>query len=75
MTLMYEEKRMKQINSLSLVCSLNIKLTLEINSNKFLDTGVICTEQGIKTQVYSQAKKLLVHWSSKVPLSTKGTQL
>ena len=29
----------------------NIKLTLEINGNKFLDTEIICTDQGIKTQV------------------------
>ena len=29
----------------------NIKLTLEINANKFLDTEIICNDQGIKTQV------------------------
>ena len=44
----------------------NIKLTLEINPNKFLDTEIICTNQGIKTRVYNRAKKLPVHWSSKV---------
>ena len=29
----------------------NIKLTLEINPNKFLDSEIISTNQGIKTQV------------------------
>ena len=49
----------------------NIKLTLEINPNKFLDTEIIRTNQGIKTQVYNKAKKLPVHWSSKVPYKYK----
>ena len=34
----------------------NIKLTLETNPNQFLDTEIICIDQGIKTQVYSKAK-------------------
>ena len=29
----------------------NIKLTLEINPDKFLDTEIISTDQGIKTKV------------------------
>ena len=45
----------------------NIKLTLETNPNKFLDTEIIRTVQGVKTQVYNKVKKLPVHWSSKVP--------
>ena len=45
----------------------NIKLTLEINPNKFLDTEIIHTNQGIKTQVYKKAKQL--------PISTKEMQL
>ena len=45
----------------------NIKLTLETNPNKFLNTE-ICTNQGITTKVYNKAKKLPTHWSSKVPL-------
>ena len=49
----------------------NIKLTLEINPNKFLDTEIICTNQGIKTQVYNKAKMFPVHWSSKVPYKYK----
>ena len=44
----------------------NIKLTLETNPNKFLDTEINRTDQGIKTQVYNKAKELPVHWSSKV---------
>ena len=44
----------------------NIKLTLEINPNKFLDTEIIRTNQGIETQVHNKVKKLPVHWSSKV---------
>ena len=49
----------------------NIKLALEINPNKFLDTEIINTNQGMKTQVYNKAKKLPVHWSSKVPYKYK----
>ena len=49
----------------------NIKLTLEANPNKFLDHEIICTDQGIKTQVYNKAKKLPMHWSSKVPFKYK----
>ena len=45
----------------------NIKLMLEINPNKFLDTEIIRINQEIKTQVYNKTKKLPVHWSSKVP--------
>ena len=44
----------------------NIKLTLETNPIMFSDTEIIRTDQGIKTQVYNKAKKLPVHWSSKV---------
>ena len=53
----------------------NIKLTLEIKPNRFLDTEIIRTTQGIKTQVYSKAKKLPVHWSSKVPYKYRRKQL
>ena len=53
----------------------NIELTLEINPNKFLDTEIICTNQGIKTQVYNKAKKLPVHWSSKVPYKYKRSAI
>ena len=72
MTLMYEEKSMKHkvfkdLNS----CHENIKLTLEINPNKFLDNEIIRTNPGTQTQVYNKAKKLPVHWSSKIPYKYK----
>ena len=35
----------------------NMKLASEINSEKFLYTEIIRTDQGIKTQVYNRAKK------------------
>ena len=44
----------------------SIKKTLKINPNKFLDTEIIRTNQGIETQVYNKAEKLPVHWSLKV---------
>ena len=50
-------------------CHQNIKLTLETNPNKFRDTEII--RPRIKTQVYNKAKKLPVHWSSKVPFKYK----
>ena len=49
----------------------NIKLTWETNLNKFLDTEIIHTDRGTKTQVHNKAKKLPVHWSSKVPFKYK----
>ena len=53
----------------------NIKLTLETNPNKFLDTEIIRTSQGIKTQVYNKAKNFPVHWSSKVPYKYKRNSI
>ena len=49
----------------------NIKLTLETNPNKFLDTEIIRTNHGIKAQVYNKAKKLPVYLSLKVPFNYK----
>ena len=48
-----------------------IKLTLEINRDKFLGTEIIRTDRGIKTQVYNKTKNLPVHWSSKVSYKYK----
>ena len=48
-----------------------IKLTLEINRDKFLGTEISRTDQGIKTQLYNKTKNLPVHWSSKVPYKYK----
>ena len=44
---------------------------LEINPNKFLDTEIIRTNEGIKIQVSNKAKNLPMHWSSKVPYKYK----
>ena len=47
----------------------NMKLASEINSEKFLDTEIIRTDQGIKTQVYNGRKSF--HWSLKAPIKHK----
>ena len=49
----------------------NIKLTSETNQNKFFDTDIIRTNQEIKTELYNKAKKLQMHWFSKVPFKYK----
>ena len=41
----------------------NIKLTLELNPTKFLDTKIIRSNGKITTQVYNKMKKLPVHWT------------
>ena len=38
-----------------------LKYNLFKKRSKFLDSDIICTNQGIKTQVYNEAKKLPVH--------------
>ena len=45
----------------------NIKLTIEINPNKFLDTEIIENEGAIETRVYRKATKLPVPWVSNIP--------
>ena len=46
----------------------NIKLTIEINPNKFLDTEIILKKNGvIKTKVYRKTTKLPVLWASNIP--------
>ena len=49
----------------------NIKLTLELNPTKFLDTEIIRSNGKITTQVYNKMKKLPVHWTSKIPVRYK----
>ena len=44
---------------------LSIKLTIEKNPTKFLDTEIIQRGCEIETKVYSKSKKLPVHWSFK----------
>ena len=45
----------------------NIKLTIEINPNKFLDTEIIENKGVTETKVYRTTTKLPVPWSSKIP--------
>ena len=45
----------------------NIKLTIEVNPVKFLDTKVILNNEGVvKTQVYRKENKKVVPWVSKI---------
>ena len=46
----------------------NVKLTIEINPSKFLDTQLINIEgKYIITKVYRKESKIPIHWSSKIP--------
>ena len=50
----------------------NIKLTIEINPSKFLDTQLINIEgRYIITKVYRKKSKIPIHWSSKIPKQYK----
>ena len=53
----------------------NIKLTLEINPNKFFDTQLIRSNHGIKTKVYNKAKNFQCIGLQKFLISKKETQL
>ena len=44
----------------------NIKLTVEINPNKFLDTEVIENEGVNEMKAYRKTTKLIVHWASNI---------
>ena len=46
----------------------NIKLKLEVNPTKFLETKLVRENGEIATQVFSESTKLLVHWSLKIPV-------
>ena len=45
----------------------NIKLTVEINLDKFLDTEIIDNEDAIETKVYRKTTKIPVPWASNIP--------
>ena len=49
----------------------NIKLTIEENQTKFLDTEIMTHNSAMITRVYTRSKKFPVHWSSKIPLRCK----
>ena len=48
-----------------------IKLTLELDPTKFLDTEIIRSNSKITTQVYNKMKKLPAYWTSKIPVRYK----
>ena len=45
----------------------NIKLTVEINPSKFLDTEITSKNKVIQTKVYRKPNKMPIPWSSNVP--------
>ena len=46
----------------------NIKLTIEVNPEKFLDTKILLKNEGVvTTQVYRKENKKAVPWVSKIP--------
>ena len=45
----------------------NIKLTIEINPTKFLETEIIDNEGTIETKVYRKTTKLTVSWALDIP--------
>ena len=49
----------------------NIKLILELNPTKLLDTEIFRSNGKITNQVYNKMKKFLVHWTSKIPVRYK----
>ena len=50
---------------------LNIKLTLEENPRKFLDTMIIREINTISTEAFTKLTKFPVHWSSNIPINYK----
>ena len=50
---------------------LNIKLTLEENPRKVLDTKIIRKNNTISTQTFTKLTKFPVHWSSNIPINYK----
>ena len=48
-------------------CHPNIKLTYEINPEKFLDTNICYNNSSITTKVHQRVTKLTPHWSSNIP--------
>ena len=52
----------------------NIKLTIEVNPSKFLDTEIMIKNGIIETSVAVKESKIPNHWSSAVPKSIKEMQ-
>ena len=51
-----------------------IKLTIEVNPSKFLDTEILIKNGIIETSVVVKKSKITNHWSSVVPKSIKEIQ-
>ena len=49
----------------------NVKLTIEENLTKFLDTEIVRHNSAIMTKIYTRSKKFPVHWSGKIHLRYK----
>ena len=49
----------------------NIKLTIEINPNKFLDTEIIDNKGATEMKAYRKTTKLPVPWPSNIPKRCK----
>ena len=49
----------------------NMKLTLEINQKKLLDTELVRENGEITTQVFSKSIDLPVHWKSRIHVRYK----
>ena len=70
----YVKRKKNETDELSNAFNLyhqNIKLTLEMDPTKFLDTEIIRSNGKITTQVYNKLKKLPVHWTLKIPVRYK----
>ena len=52
----------------------NIKLTIEVNPSKFVDTEILIKNGIIETSVVVKKSKITNHWSSVVPKSIKEIQ-
>ena len=46
----------------------NIKLRLDVNPTKFLDTELVRENGEITMQVFIKSTKFPLHWSSKIPV-------
>ena len=65
------DKQFEELNSYHK----NIKLTLEVNPTKFLDTELVRENGEITTQVFSKSTKLPVHWNSKILVRYKHSAI
>ena len=53
----------------------NIKLTIEENPTKFLDTETVRHNSAVITKLFTRSKKFPVRWSSNIPLRFKHNSI